>query len=156
MFGNLGLVKLLTTRMQWRCSNMISQNDSERLHNCSSLFYLVWLLSIQSQSVMLPQFWYLFFKAQHENHKIHWSFASQSISTRFNRPPVRFVYSMINTGMGLCVLPQEADRLNAGAGSLWVPLAWSWLERNSFCETSKPIWLLKYQPIYRCSFSYFC
>lgn len=29
---------------------------------------------------------------------------------------------MINTGMGLCVLPQEADRLNAGAGSLWVPL----------------------------------
>ena len=27
---------------------------------------------------------------------------------------------MINTGMGLCVLPQEADRLNEGAGSLWV------------------------------------
>ena len=34
---------------------------------------------------------------------------------------MRFVYSMINSGMGLCVLPQEADRLNAGAGSLWVP-----------------------------------
>jgi len=32
----------------------------------------------------------------------------------------QFVYSMINTGMGLCVLPQEADRLNSGAGSLWV------------------------------------
>mmetsp|Transcript_14995 Transcript_14995/g.28136 ORF Transcript_14995/g.28136 Transcript_14995/m.28136 type:complete len:478 (+) Transcript_14995:81-1514(+) len=32
----------------------------------------------------------------------------------------QFVYSMINTGMGLCILPQEADRLNEGAGSLWV------------------------------------
>ncbi|CAK9070019.1 unnamed protein product, partial [Durusdinium trenchii] len=32
----------------------------------------------------------------------------------------QFVYSMINTGMGLCVLPQEADRLNNAAGSLWV------------------------------------
>ncbi|CAE7254429.1 unnamed protein product [Symbiodinium sp. CCMP2592] len=27
---------------------------------------------------------------------------------------------MVNTGMGLCILPQEADRLNEGAGSLWV------------------------------------
>lgn len=32
----------------------------------------------------------------------------------------QFVYSMINTGMALCVLPEEADRLNLGAGSLWV------------------------------------
>jgi len=32
----------------------------------------------------------------------------------------QLVYSMINTGMALCVLPQEADRLNVGAGSIWV------------------------------------
>lgn len=32
----------------------------------------------------------------------------------------QFIYSMINTGMALCVLPEEADRLNQGAGSLWV------------------------------------
>lgn len=28
---------------------------------------------------------------------------------------------MVNTGMGLCVLPQEADRLNHAQGSLWAP-----------------------------------
>mmetsp|Transcript_69648 Transcript_69648/g.123305 ORF Transcript_69648/g.123305 Transcript_69648/m.123305 type:complete len:468 (-) Transcript_69648:160-1563(-) len=32
----------------------------------------------------------------------------------------QLVYSMINTGMALCILPQEADRLNAGTGSVWV------------------------------------
>ena len=32
----------------------------------------------------------------------------------------QFVYSMVNTGMGLFVLPMEAERLNVGSGSVWL------------------------------------
>mmetsp|Transcript_67564 Transcript_67564/g.121802 ORF Transcript_67564/g.121802 Transcript_67564/m.121802 type:complete len:484 (-) Transcript_67564:65-1516(-) len=32
----------------------------------------------------------------------------------------QLVYSMVNTGMALCILPLEADRLNEGNGSIWV------------------------------------
>jgi len=32
----------------------------------------------------------------------------------------QLVYSSVNTGMGLLVLPAEAERLNSGSGSIWV------------------------------------
>lgn len=63
--------------------------------------------------------------------ELAFGFANQGVPSAdlfsIRRPPLassRFVYSMINTGMGLCVLPQEADRLNNAAGSLWA----SWPE----------------------------